>query len=176
MPSFTRLLSLAFLVLLARVADAAPTIWTRIPASGATGSSLTSISITYSEAITGVDADDMLINAERGSFVTGPGAGPYVFTFDQAAVGAVSFTWAAGHGIADVAAEPNVFAGTGWPVARSASGIGTLIINEFLAANGTGLADENADQEDWIEILDPGASTVSFAGWSLTNDPGDPRQ
>ncbi len=58
----------------------------------------------------------------------------------------------------------------------SASGIGTLIINEFLAANGTGLADENGDQEDWIDILNPGASTVSLAGWSLTNDPGDPRQ
>ena len=58
----------------------------------------------------------------------------------------------------------------------SASGIGTLIINEFLAANGTGLADENGDQEDWIEILNPGASTVSLAGWSLTNDPSDPRQ
>ncbi len=111
MSSFTRLLSLAFFVLLARVSDAAPTISTRIPASGATVSSLTSISITYSEAVAGVSADDLLINAEGASFVTG--AGPYVFTFTQPPPGTVNVVFDGDHGIAGQSGS-GAFAGGAW--------------------------------------------------------------
>ncbi|MFQ5611411.1 MAG: lamin tail domain-containing protein [Anaerolineae bacterium] len=51
-----------------------------------------------------------------------------------------------------------------------------LIINEFLAANGRGLADEDGDLSDWIEIYNPGRQTVNLAGWALTNDPNQPQQ
>jgi hypothetical protein len=36
-------------------------------------SSLTSIAITFNEAVTGVDADDLLINAEAAQLVSGSG-------------------------------------------------------------------------------------------------------
>jgi hypothetical protein len=40
-----------------------------------------------------------------------------------------------------------------------------------MAANATGLADVDKEFSDWIEIYNPGQTTASLAGWSLTNDP-----
>ena len=50
------------------------------------------------------------------------------------------------------------------------------IINEFLAANRAGIADQDGDPEDWIEIYNPGRRAVNLAGWSLTDDPSRPRK
>jgi hypothetical protein len=144
------------------------------PAPGATVGALTEVQATFSEPVTGVDAGDLLLNGAPATAVTGSGVGPYVFTFPQPAVGTVTFAWAGGHGIQDTAATPNAFAGGTWTVTRSATGVGNLVINEFLAANGLGLADENLDPEDWIEIFNAGASTVNLAGWALTDEPEAP--
>ncbi len=46
-------------------------------------------------------------------------------------------------------------------------------INEFMAANDTGLADEDGAQPDWIELHNPLAAPVSLAGWRLTDDAAD---
>lgn len=43
-------------------------------------------------------------------------------------------------------------------------------ISEFLANNVSGLRDEVNEHEDWIEIENPTASTVSLTGWYLTDD------
>lgn len=51
---------------------------------------------------------------------------------------------------------------------------GDLIINEFVAANGSGLIDEDGDHSDWIEIYNRGHQPVNLAGWSLTNDSNQP--
>ena len=45
-----------------------------------------------------------------------------------------------------------------------------LMINEFLAANGDALADEDGDYSDWIEIYNRSRRPVNLAGWSLTDD------
>lgn len=42
-----------------------------------------------------------------------------------------------------------------------------LVLNEFLADNGSGLLDEDASKEDWIEIYNPNAFAVSASGWKL---------
>ncbi|HKQ40632.1 MAG TPA: lamin tail domain-containing protein [Verrucomicrobiae bacterium] len=42
-------------------------------------------------------------------------------------------------------------------------------INEFMAINDHGLDDEDGDEEDWIEIYNPGPASVNLAGWSLTD-------
>ena len=44
-------------------------------------------------------------------------------------------------------------------------------ISEFLASNTAGVADGDGDQSDWIEIFNPGPSSVDLQGWYLTNDP-----
>jgi CotH protein/lamin tail-like protein/Ig-like domain-containing protein len=47
----------------------------------------------------------------------------------------------------------------------------TVRINEFMASNNGGLDDEDGDEEDWIEIYNPGPSAVNLAGWRLTDTP-----
>src|SRR4051812_36629100 len=94
MSVFRRLLLGSLLVLaFAARAIAAPTVTTLVPAAGASVSGLTQISVTFSENVTGVDADDLLLNNDPASTVSGSGAGPYVFTFTQPPPGTVNVTW-----------------------------------------------------------------------------------
>lgn len=51
---------------------------------------------------------------------------------------------------------------------------GDLIITELMAANRTGLTDEDGDYADWVEIYNRGRQAVNLAGWSLTDDPHEP--
>ena len=50
------------------------------------------------------------------------------------------------------------------------------IISEFLAANDSGLQDENGDYSDWIEIYNSGPNTLTLTGWRLTDDAALPAQ
>ena len=89
----------------------APTLAVTTPTPNATLGNLTQAEVTFSEAVEGVDATDLLINGIAATSVTGEGAGPYRFSFSAPPVGPVAFTWAAGHGIADRAPAPNAFGG-----------------------------------------------------------------
>lgn len=51
---------------------------------------------------------------------------------------------------------------------------GSVVINEFLASNGTILADEDGDYEDWIELYNPTTAPIDLAGYTLTDDPDIP--
>jgi len=51
---------------------------------------------------------------------------------------------------------------------------GPLVLNEFVASNGTGLVDEDGDYSDWIEIYNSSSSAMNLAGWTLTDDPEKP--
>lgn len=46
----------------------------------------------------------------------------------------------------------------------------TLRINEFSALNSVGLADEDGEYSDWIEIHNPTSITIGLQGWFLTDD------
>ncbi len=153
-----------------------PTVALIAPAATATVGALSQVEVTFNEAVTGVDAADLTINGSPAAAVTGGGFGPYVFTFPQPIPGSVNFAWAVAHGIVDTAAVPNAFAGGSWTVTLSATGIGNVVINEFLAANGVGLADENVENSDWIELFNAGTVAVNLVGWALTNDVDDPGQ
>ncbi|MCC5838599.1 MAG: CotH kinase family protein [Opitutales bacterium] len=50
----------------------------------------------------------------------------------------------------------------------------TIILNEFVASNGTGLADEGGDFSDWIEIVNMGDTPVDLAGWALSDRSDQP--
>lgn len=45
------------------------------------------------------------------------------------------------------------------------------VISEFLAANRDDLTDEDGDSSDWIEIHNPGDTTVDLSGFALSDDP-----
>jgi hypothetical protein len=51
-----------------------------------------------------------------------------------------------------------------------------LLINEVLFANRTGLADEDGDLSDWVEIYNRGSQPVNLGGWFLTDDPDQPEK
>ncbi len=48
-----------------------------------------------------------------------------------------------------------------------------LVINEFLASNNENIADEDGDNEDWIEILNTGNEPVDLNWFGLTDREGD---
>ncbi len=60
-----------------------------------------------------------------------------------------------------------------WALAAAAQGVpaaGPLVISEFLASNATGVADEDGDREDWIELRNVSGGPVDASGWALTDD------
>ena len=50
----------------------------------------------------------------------------------------------------------------------------SLCLNEFLASNGTVLANEAGQYDDWIELYNGGSSAINLAGMFLTDDREDP--
>ena len=53
---------------------------------------------------------------------------------------------------------------------------GELVINEILASNQNGLVDEDGENQDWIEIVNRGATPTNLSQWSLSDDPDLPDQ
>ncbi|RKX24494.1 MAG: hypothetical protein DRP45_08075 [Candidatus Zixiibacteriota bacterium] len=51
-----------------------------------------------------------------------------------------------------------------------------VAINEFMADNETTIADQDDEYDDWIELYNTTASTISLAGYYLSDDAGDPIQ
>lgn len=58
----------------------APFVSTRVPGSGATVASLPSVTLTFSEPVSNVSADDLTVGGSAATGVSGSGAGPYMFT------------------------------------------------------------------------------------------------
>ena len=95
--------SVPALLLLAGMAmrlGAAPSTSLVSPAASSTVGTLTSLSVTFSEAVSGVNAGDLLIDGTPASTMTGSGAGPYVFSFTEPPPGTISVDWTDDHGIA----------------------------------------------------------------------------
>ncbi|HEY0551124.1 MAG TPA: Ig-like domain-containing protein, partial [Verrucomicrobiae bacterium] len=88
-----------------------PTVVSQTPAPGNVAA-LTSVQVTFSKAVTGVDAADFLVNGAAATGISGSGSS-YTFTFSQPSFGIVAITWAAGHGIVDLVGQPFNAAGAG---------------------------------------------------------------
>ena len=144
------------------------------PGAGATVHSLTSISVLFSEAVSGVNATDLLVDNTPASTVTQVAASQYIFTFPQPAGGTVGVAWAPDHQIDDQATPPNAFAGSAWSYRLEPDAAAALpYISEFMALNAHTLADEDGSYEDWIEIYNPSDVAVKLDGWYLTDNAGD---
>ncbi|MBM4176516.1 MAG: T9SS type A sorting domain-containing protein [Ignavibacteria bacterium] len=50
----------------------------------------------------------------------------------------------------------------------------SLYINEFMALNNTTIKDNFNSYEDWLEIYNPNAFSISMSGYKLTDDPINP--
>jgi hypothetical protein len=153
-----------------------PTVAGLFPPEGWTLGSLSQIEVTFSEPVLGIDAADLLINGQPATDLTAQ-VGSYIFSFPPAATGTVTAAWAPGHGITDTGASPNPFAGSEWTYTVNPNvPTNNLVVTEFLAANVStnGLADEDGEQQDWIEIQNRGTSPVNLANYSLSDDPSLP--
>lgn len=53
---------------------------------------------------------------------------------------------------------------------------GQLYINEIMASNGSTIADEAGEFDDWIEIYNGGTQDVNLAGYYFSDDPNDPQK
>lgn len=141
------------------------------PPANATVLSLSQIEVTFNEPITGLNAADLLINGAPATNVVNSAGTKYTFTFPAVSPGAVSVSWAGGHGVADLAVPPNQFAGGSWTYTVDPNAVLTGVrINEFVAANVNGILDENGETQDWIELHNPTGAAVNLDGWSLTDD------
>lgn len=49
------------------------------------------------------------------------------------------------------------------------AGSNKILITEFLAANSSTLKDSDGEYSDWIEIYNPGTTSVDLTGWGLTD-------
>lgn len=85
----------------------APTLASVAPPPG-TVSSLTNVTVNFSEAVDGVNASDLLINGTPATGLRGSNA-TYTFSFAQPPEGAVGMSWASGHGIVDRESTPKPF-------------------------------------------------------------------
>ena len=134
---------------------------------------LTSIEVTFSENVSGVDATDLLINGIAASSVNPISPRDYQFTFPQPPTGAVTVAWAANPGITDLDLAPDAFVpGPDWTYTLDPNVVPTgAIISEFLTDNNHGLEDEEGTRSDWIEIYNPHPMDVDLDGWFLTDDP-----
>ena len=86
----------------------APTIVSQTPLASSTINNLTQLQVSFSEAVQGVNASDLLINGSPATGFSGSGAN-YTFTFPQPAYGNVAISWAVGHNIRDVEPAQNAF-------------------------------------------------------------------
>jgi hypothetical protein len=155
------------------VDNVAPQANERTPAPGAQVGQVTQVEVRFSEPVSGVDAADLRVNGQPAAVVSGAEAGPYVFQFAQPSAGTVTFSWAAGHGIMDLAGNP--FSGGNWSVNLNPAHVpGDVVISEFVAGNLTGLLDEDGERQDWIEIYNRGPNGVNLLGWSLSDNPDVP--
>jgi len=59
-----------------------------------------------------------------------------------------------------------------------ASGVSALaadvVLNEYMASNGSFVPDEDGDHEDWIELYNRGENSIILEGYGLTDDPNRP--
>jgi len=139
---------------------AAPTLASVTPVPGSTVAALTSITLLFSEPVTGVNASDLRINSVAAASLTGTSAGPYTFSFPQPPLGTVQISWNAAHGIQDSSGNP--FAATPWSYTLDTNATG-VIISEIMYHPSS----ENV-LEEYIELLNKGGSAVNLAGWRFS--------
>lgn len=59
-----------------------------------------------------------------------------------------------------------LFASILWTAAHAQS----VIINEVVSSNSSGIEDEDGDRPDWIELYNPGSASINLSGYGLSDD------
>jgi len=86
-----------------------PRIISQTPLANTTITGLTSITMTFTEPVTGVDASDLLFSGSPSSSVNSADGVTYTFSFAQPPFGTVTVRWAANQNITDIEVPPAAF-------------------------------------------------------------------
>ncbi len=144
-----------------------PTVASESPPRGASINRLSSVSVTFSEAVTGVDADDMTVNGSAATDLAGTGAGPYVFTgFAAPGVGTVNVGLASG-GIHDLGGT--AFEGDNWSY--------TILPPPVPGVDNPSFEDNGGSLDGWeiVLVLGPGPDNPPWdnsSPWGVTTQFG----
>ncbi len=143
----------------------APLVSLISPPPGATVRDLTELVVTFSEPVTGVSANDLLINGAPAQAVSGSSAGPYTFQFTQPATGVVNVAWVPVHDITDLALPPNNFAGGEWSYVLNPNAVfaDKIVINEIMY-----LPPSKRTNDEWIELKNTDTAPLNLNGWRVT--------
>jgi len=153
----------------------APAVAARSPAAGATVTNLSVVNVTFSEAVTGVDAADLLLNGSPAFAFSGSGSN-YVFNVIQPPSGTVNVTWATNHGIADLGV-------TGPPIPFNRTGAGNTwnftldARTTFVASNSMwrflkGLAEASTPSNAWRPLAFDDSSWSNSRAPFVFGEPG----
>jgi len=161
----------------AAVDSSTPVVERLLPSPGALVREMSSVEIYFSRPVTGVDAEDLLINGAPAASRVEFSPGQFLFTFPTLAPGSVTVAFREDHGIRDLATVPHPFEGGSWTftVDPNAPGPG-IHLNEFMADNDRTLRDDDGDKSDWIELVNTDPRSISLTGWWLSDDPARPRK
>jgi hypothetical protein len=153
-------------------ADTTPPVVVNVhPTTNTLVNNLQYVEVFFSKPVTGVDAFDLLIDGTPATNVSVSTAWQYYFQFPQPPTGTVQVSWNPTHGITDLTAAANPFAGGGWTYRLDTNIVYIgLRINEILAGNKHINRDEDGDYSDWIELYNPGPNVVPLGGCFLTDD------
>jgi len=126
----------------------APIVMGEDPPRGAIVPGLQSVSVLFSEPVTGVTPDDLLVASVQAGAVSGSGAGPYLFDVTSPPPGAVTVSLVSG-GIQDL--DASAFTGDSWIYvndqaslsmpANARGGPGDTVLVPIVAAPATGIQD-----------------------------------
>lgn len=152
-----------------------PALTSVLPLPGVPLQQLGEILVQFNRPVLGVDAADLRLNGVPALQVEGLGAGPYRFRFTPPSARRADLSWSVDSGIYAEGDASLKFVGTDWsyPVMPQLAGR-QVLIREILSENLSGLKDEDADPEDWIELFNASETEVDLAGWSLSNDSDTP--
>jgi len=138
------------------VNDPTPPTVTADPVAGSRVAELIGLTLIFSEGVKNVDAQDLLINGQ--AIVTrfrAASASEYAFEFPEPAFGPVRVSFAAGHGITDLASLPNPFTAVEWQYTLNPSAPLTLAVTRGLAMRleaGVGVtADGDGKVSEWLD-------------------------
>lgn len=143
-----------------------PVVLETSPAQGAVITTLPSISVTFSEAVTGVAAGNLTVDGSPATSVSGSGSGPYVFSgFAQPSGGAVNVALAAG-AIQDLAA--NAFTGTSWGYTFD---LAEVVINEihYHPADSAVASNEDPEALQFFELYNRESTAVNLSNWVVSS-------
>jgi hypothetical protein len=121
--------------------------------------------------VTSINPADLRLNGQPATNLVGVGAGPYLFSFPEAAAGPATLDWSSHQSIVTDEPVSVRFQGAPWSYTVVPNhALPDVVISEILAENQTGATDEDGDAEDWIELFNRSSSPVNLGGWSLSVD------